>query len=120
LQPNNLGLHNWGLNSSCNCCAAVPQKETHALFPDWFKHSARAFLLCQQKQQRELYNNAADGRSCLGHLPTELVSFNNATLLRTFQEFCAGYGPILLVMLNLQSWADGCQVLWALKFPQNA
>jgi hypothetical protein len=52
---------------------AVPQKETHALFPDWFKHSTRTFLLCQQKQQRELYGSVAGGSSCLGHLPTELV-----------------------------------------------
>uniref|UniRef100_A0A383VWW0 von Hippel-Lindau disease tumour suppressor beta domain-containing protein n=1 Tax=Tetradesmus obliquus TaxID=3088 RepID=A0A383VWW0_TETOB len=48
-------------------------KETHALFPDWFKCSTKAFLLCHQKQQRELYGSAAEGRPCLGHLPTELL-----------------------------------------------
>lgn len=53
--------------------AAVLQKETHALFPDWFKCSTKAFLLCHQKQQRELYGSAAEGSPCLGHLPTELV-----------------------------------------------
>ncbi|KAF6260536.1 hypothetical protein COO60DRAFT_1700269 [Scenedesmus sp. NREL 46B-D3] len=48
-------------------------KETHRLFPAWFKDSSRAFLMCQQKQQRELYSSAASGSSCLGHVPAELL-----------------------------------------------
>lgn len=57
-------------------CVLLPlQKETHSLFPAWFKASIRAFLLSHLKQHRALVaGNLDDDAACLAELPTELVS----------------------------------------------
>eukprot|EP00878_Enallax_costatus_P007847 GHUV01008212.1.p1 GENE.GHUV01008212.1~~GHUV01008212.1.p1 ORF type:complete len:334 (+),score=107.18 GHUV01008212.1:732-1733(+) len=50
-------------------------KETHAYFPAWFKTNIQTLLLCHQKLQHAIVNEADghDGRTHLGHIPSLLM-----------------------------------------------